>query len=152
MVKYAALVSLGMGLIFTRILPLPCLSEPPAYALFALDPIELAQNNRRLDAQVRARFAFAAVRDDILQQVGRGSLSLEKACDRLYASAQQIYPKFNSHLCTRQNEHPKRKMAWNVVEGFRLDAEETPFLSAVVQRLEKELASSEFEAWAGRPW
>lgn len=152
MVKYVALISLCLGLIATRMVPLPYYSEPPAYGLFQLDPFELAAQTRWLDNQLHRRETFVAVQNKILYQVKRESMALMDACERVYSAAQEIYPRFNTLLWADEKVHPKRKLAWNIVEGLRLDAAEIPSLREVVERLERELVTPEFEAWLREPW
>lgn len=152
MIKYVALISLSVGLVMTRMVPSPLFPEPPAYSLFALDPVDMARKNRYLDEQFKARYAFADVREGILEQLAQGKISLIETCNRINRAAKDIYPRFNCLLCVDKKLDPKRKLAWNIVEQFRLDAEESSSMSGVVQRLEKELASSEFQAWCRKPW
>jgi hypothetical protein len=152
MIKHVALISLGVGLVMSRMVPFPFLREPPAYSLYTLDPVEMAQKSRLLDEQLKARYYFAEVRDGILERLAQGKMSLMEACDRIYHTAQEIYPRFVRFLTVDEKLDPKRKLAWNVVEQFRMDGEDPPSLNAIVQRLEKEISSSAFQTWCQETW
>jgi hypothetical protein len=152
MIKHVALISLAVGLIMSRIVPLPFFREPPAYSLFTLDPVELARQKRLLAEQQKARNDFVEVREGILERLGQGKITLSDACDRIYFAAREIYPKYAGIICGNDKLDPKRYMACNVVERFRVDAEDTPSMSAIVQRLERELSSPAFRTWCEQAW
>jgi len=117
MIKHVALISLAVGLIMSRIVPLPFFREPPAYSLFTLDPVELARQKRLLAEQQKARNDFVEVREGILERLGQGKITLSDACDRIYFAAREIYPKYAGIICGNDKLDPKRYMACNVGPG-----------------------------------
>ena len=152
MIKHVALISLGLGLVMSGMVPFPFYREPPGYSRFILDPVAMAQKGHFLDEQIESRNAFVEVQTSIYERLAQGKIALMEACDQLRHAAREIYPRFMSTFCVTEKFNPKQKMAWNVVETFRLDAEDTPSLNPAVQRLQKEQASWEFQNWCRQEW
>jgi len=151
MVKYAAFISLGLGLITSGLLGIPLLYEPPAYSRFALNTGEMRRRAKYLDEQMQARNDFTAFEDEILRKLAQGQLSITQACDRLYQHACQVYPRYLRFLRDPKTSL-KERMARNCVEILRLEAEDTPSYSDVVSRLERDFAGNTFREWCKQPW
>jgi len=133
-----------------RFLPIP---EPPGYSRLIEDPAALPRRTKYLDDLIRARHSFVAVQDSILDKLARGELSLPQACDRVYASATEIYPRSLVFLRKAAGNMPlKEKMACTLVDYLRSDAKDVPSLLHVVARLEEELKWNSFLDWCARPW
>jgi len=133
-----------------RFLPIP---EPPGYSWLIEDPATLPRRAKDLDDQMRARHSFAVLQDGILDRLVRGELSLSRACDRVYESATEIYPRSLVFLRKAAGNMPlKEKMACTLLDYLRSDANDTPSLLEVVSRLEEELNSKPFQAWCEQPW
>jgi hypothetical protein len=133
-----------------RFLPIP---EPPGYSRLIEDPAALPRRAKYLDDLIRARHSFVAVQDSILDKLARGELSLPQACDRVYESATEIYPRSLVFLRKAAGNMPlKKKMACTLVDYLRSDANDTPSLLEVVSRLKEERNSKPFQAWCEQPW
>ncbi|HMF18124.1 MAG TPA: hypothetical protein VKE98_13005 [Gemmataceae bacterium] len=151
MVKYAAILSLGLGLITTGLFGIPLLYEPPAYSRFTLNTSEMRRQAKYLDEQIRARSSFMAFEDEILHKLAQGQLSLTQACDRLYQHACQVYPRYLRFLRDPKTSL-KERMARNCIEILRLEAEDTRSFMEAVPRLERELAGNTFREWCKDVW
>jgi hypothetical protein len=152
MSKFISMLSLSSCLVLAAfpLLPIP---EPPGYCRFNLDSVALARQAKYLDDQFRARRSFVAIQDDILERLVRGELSLSQACDQLFRSAREAYPRGLTFLRKAAGTMPlKQKMASDLVDCFRFDAEDTPSLLKVAARLEQELNSKPFRDWCEQPW
>src|SRR5262245_18150606 len=67
----------------------------------------------------------------------RGKLSLPQACDQLYQNARMIYPRWLDFLRkVAGNMAMKKKMACNLVDFFRFEAEGNHSFFEVAARLE----------------
>ena len=143
-------LSLCVVLAALRLLPIP---EPPGYSRLIEDPTALPRRGKDLDGLIRARHSFVAVHDGVLEGLARGELSLCQACDRVYESAREIYPRSLVFLRKAAGNMPlKKKMACTLVDYLRSDANDTPSLLEVVSRLKEERNSKPFQAWCEQPW
>jgi len=150
--KYIAMISLSFGLVLVGFRLYPYL-EPAGYSRFNLDPAEVASQKKYLDDLIHARESFVVIQDNILERLVRGKLSLPQACDRLYQSARDVYPRGLAFLRKVAGNMPlKKKMACNLVDYFRLEAEDTPSFFEVASRLQQELSSKPFRDWCGQSW
>jgi hypothetical protein len=150
--KYIAMISLSISLVLVGFRLYPFL-EPAGYSRFNLDPAELARQKKNLDDLIHARESFRAIQDSILERLVRGELSLPQACDRLYQSTREVYPKGLAFLRKVAGNMPlKKKMACSLVDYFRLEAEDTPSFFEAASRLEQELSSKPFRDWCGQSW
>ena len=133
-----------------RFLPIP---EPPGYSRLIEDPTALPRRGKDLDGLIRARHSFVAIQDGILNSLARGELSLPQACDRIYESAREVYPRGLTFLRKAAGNMPlKKKMACKLVDYLRSDASDIPSLWNVVVCLEEELKSKPFQDWCEQPW
>lgn len=152
MSKVIGILSLSYCLVLAAFRFFP-FAEPPGYSRFNLDSDPLARQAKYLDDQIRARHSFMAIQDGILENLVRGELSLSQACDRLYQSAWEVYPRSPAFLRVAGGTIPlKKKMACNLVGCLRSDAEDTPSLSKAAARLEQEMNSKPFRDWCEQPW
>lgn len=150
--KYIAMMSVSLGLVLVglRLFPIP---EPPGYSRFNLDPAELSRQGKHLDDLIHARDSFMAIQENILERLVRRELSLSQACDRFYQSAREVYPRCLAFLRRVAGNIPlKKKIAYDLVDCFRLEAEDIPSFFAVASRLELELSSKPFQDWCGQSW
>jgi hypothetical protein len=150
--KYIVMISLSFSVVLAgfRLLPI---AEPPAYARLIQDPATSARQAKYLDEQIRAHDSFIAIQDGILERLARGKLSLPQACDQLYEDARSVYPRGLAFLRkVAGNMDLKRKMACNLVDFFRLEAEGNHSFYEVAARLEQELTSKSFRDWCAQSW
>ena len=151
MIKLAAVVSLGFGLVLVGF-RFRLFWEPPAHSLLIRSPAELARQAQCLDDQIRAHKYFATIQDDILAALAQAELSLPEACDRLYQCAREHYPNYLRFPGAVMNTTLKEKVARNIVVYFQLEAEDAPSFKQVALRLQQELAAKPFRDWCRRPW
>ncbi len=116
----------------------------------------MARQSDFLDGKLRARNYFVAIQDDILESLAQGKLSLPQACERLYYSAHEFYPRFLKFLGAPVNSTLnltlKELLARNLVSHFRAEARDDPKFMEVAKRLARELAGPPFRDWCRQPW